>query len=373
MTPEMLIMALVAAVAVVVLAILALRSGQKKKLSAQEKEHQALVEIPTVPDVPSSVPVDAIVEDQFQPSKTLKEALSNTEKSIFGRIRTLFSNDAAKAHFEEIEEILYTSDMGPQTVEKLMGSVQSKLSRTEKANSETVRTALKEEFMEIFNGVPTPEPESKNPMAHLQLSAHPTVLMVVGVNGAGKTTSIGKLSGHLAQDGKKVLVAAGDTFRAAAGNQLKTWTERAQVEIFSPEGVTDPSAVAFDAISKGKAQNYDIVIVDTAGRLHTQGNLMEELKKMKRVMTKVIPEAPHETLIVLDANSGQNALQQAREFHKALGLTGVILTKMDGTAKGGVAIGLANELKIPIRFIGVGEKIGDLRAFSPTEFVDSIL
>jgi fused signal recognition particle receptor len=195
---------------------------------------------------------------------------------------------------------------------------------------------------------------------------------VVGVNGAGKTTSIGKIAGQLAHSGKRVLVAAGDTFRAAAGNQLKTWTDRAQVEIFSPEGVTDPSAVAFDAVSKGKAQGYDVVIVDTAGRLHTQSNLMEELKKMKRVITKVIPEAPHETLIVLDANSGQNALMQAREFHKALGLTGVVLTKMDGTAKGGVAVGLAHELKIPIRLIGVGEKIGDLRPFSVKEFVESI-
>ena len=372
-SPELLI-GFVGAVAVVVLAFFGIRGSKNKKLqTTSEREHETRLSIPTIPDVPDSVPVDAIVEDQFAPSKTLREALVNTEKSIFGRIKTLFSNDAAKAHFEEIEEILYTSDMGPQTVGKLMESVQGKLSRSEKASSETVRSTLKEEFMEIFNGIPTPEPEAANPMAHLKLSGKPAVLMIVGVNGAGKTTSIGKISGHLAQDGKKVLVAAGDTFRAAAGNQLKTWTERAQVEIFSPDGVTDPSAVAFDAISKGKAGNYDVIIVDTAGRLHTQSNLMEELKKMKRVMTKVIPDAPHETLIVLDANSGQNALQQAREFHKALGLTGVILTKMDGTAKGGVAIGLANELKIPIRFIGVGEKIGDLRAFSPREFVDSIL
>ena len=196
--------------------------------------------------------------------------------------------------------------------------------------------------------------------------------MIVGVNGAGKTTSIGKISAQLAKEGKKVLVAAGDTFRAAAGGQLKVWTDRAAVEIFSPEGVTDPSAVAFDAVSKGKAQGYDVVIVDTAGRLHTQANLMEEIKKMKRVMTKVIPEAPHETLIVLDANSGQNALMQAKEFHTALGLTGAVLTKMDGTAKGGVAVGLAQELQIPIKLIGVGERIQDLRPFSSQEFVDSL-
>jgi fused signal recognition particle receptor len=314
----------------------------------------------------------AVVEDLSVTTKTLKEALSQTEKSLFGRIRTLFSNDSAKQNLEEIEEILYTSDLGPQTVETLMGAVSEKLSKAESANAELVKQILKTEFETIFSKANIPEPIEASPMAHLKFSGHPAVVMVVGVNGAGKTTSIGKIAGHLAHSGKRVLVAAGDTFRAAAGNQLKTWTDRAQVEIFSPEGVTDPSAVAFDAVSKGKAQGYDVVIVDTAGRLHTQSNLMEELKKMKRVITKVIPEAPHETLIVLDANSGQNALMQAREFHKALGLTGVVLTKMDGTAKGGVAVGLAHELKIPIRLIGVGEKIGDLRPFSVKEFVESI-
>jgi fused signal recognition particle receptor len=209
--------------------------------------------------------------------------------------------------------------------------------------------------------------------SHLKMNQFPTVWMVVGVNGVGKTTTIGKLAAHLAKNGKKVLVAAGDTFRAAAGNQLKAWTERAQVEIFWPQGVTDPSAVAFDAVSKAKAQAYDVVIIDTAGRLHTQVNLMEELKKVKRVIAKVIPDAPHEVLIVLDANSGQNALVQAREFHSSLGLTGVVLTKMDGTAKGGVAIGLSEELKVPIRLVGIGEKIGDLKAFSSKDFIDSIL
>jgi fused signal recognition particle receptor len=311
--------------------------------------------------------------DPFTATKTLKEALSQTEKSLFGRIRTLFSNDSAKRNLEEIEEILYTSDLGPQTVETLMGAVSENLSKSETSNAELVRQVLKSQFENIFHQANIPEPVGNDPMAHLNFASHPSVIMVVGVNGAGKTTSIGKIAGHLANSGKKVLVAAGDTFRAAAGNQLKTWTDRAQVEIFSPDGVTDPSAVAFDAVSKGKSQGYDVVIVDTAGRLHTQSNLMEELKKMKRVITKVIPEAPHETLIVLDANSGQNALMQAREFHKALGLTGVVLTKMDGTAKGGVAVGLAHELKIPIRLIGVGEKIGDLRPFSVKEFVDSIL
>lgn len=302
----------------------------------------------------------------------LKEALKKTEENLFGRIRSLFKGDSNNKHLEEIEEILYTSDLGPTTVQRLMGAIEDKLSRKERADYETVREALKEEIKNIFAGShsvePTPDILSKIQFA----KAGPTVLMIVGVNGAGKTTSIGKISSQLASQGKKVLVAAGDTFRAAAGGQLKVWTDRAQVEIFSPEGVTDPSAVAFDAVAKGKAQNYDVVIVDTAGRLHTQANLMEEIKKMKRVMTKVIPEAPHETLIVLDANSGQNALLQAKEFHNALTLTGAILTKMDGTAKGGVAVGLAQELQIPIKLIGVGERIQDLRTFSSQEFVDSL-
>ncbi len=340
-----------------------------------EDSQRELQSKPVAGEVAVKAPV-LQVEDPFAASKTLKEALSQTEKSLFGRIRSLLTghdSQEMKKNLEEIEEILYTSDLGPQTVVQLMAAVTEKLSKSEASNSDTVRAVLKQEFEKIFSEAQIPEPIFENTMAHLKLEAKPAVLMIVGVNGAGKTTSIGKISAHLARSGKKVLVAAGDTFRAAAGNQLKTWTDRAEVEIFSPEGVTDPSAVAFDAVSKAKAQGYDVVIIDTAGRLHTQTNLMEELKKMKRVVTKVIPEAPHEILIVLDANSGQNALAQAREYNKALNLTGVILTKMDGSAKGGVAVGLAHELKIPIRLIGVGEKIGDLRPFSAKEFIDSVL
>lgn len=315
-----------------------------------------------VSELSVSKPKPTPVEEDVQ----LKEALKKTEENLFGRIRSLFKSGDQNQHLEDIEEILYTSDLGPQTVQRLMSALEENLSKKEKADIEIVRSTLKKEMMDIFDG-------ATQGTAQIRESADkPTVLMIVGVNGAGKTTSIGKISAQFASQGKKVLVAAGDTFRAAAGGQLKVWTDRAQVEIFSPEGVTDPSAVAFDAVAKAKAQGYDIVIIDTAGRLHTQANLMEELKKMKRVMTKVIPDAPHEVLIVLDANSGQNALIQAREFHAALGLSGVILTKMDGTAKGGVAVGVAQELKVPIKLIGVGERIQDLRRFSHQEFVDSI-
>lgn len=310
--------------------------------------------------VGKSVPV---ITD-FSSSTTVRDALS--------KIRGLFQNVEAAKNFDEMEEVLYSSDLGPQTIERVLGSIKENLSRSEQKDSTAVRTALRGEFTDIFQTAQIPEPKDENPLQFLK-QEKPAVWMIVGVNGAGKTTSIGKVAAHLAKSGKKVLVAAGDTFRAAAESQLKAWTERAQVEIFSPEGVKDPSAVAFDAVSKGKAGGYDVVIVDTAGRLHTQAHLMEELKKMKRVIEKAQVSAPHEILIVLDANSGQNALMQAKEFNQALGLTGVILTKMDGTAKGGVAVGIANELKVPIRMIGVGEKIGDLKPFSAQEFIESIL
>ena len=353
-------------VGVVLTIIMAIFIIQLRK--RMREEDKALHKAPSaVKAAPAEVSKPQIQEVKKEEEANLKTALRQTEENIFGRIRSLFKSSSQDNHLEEIEEILYTSDLGPQTVQRLMGALEENLSRKDRADLEIVRGTLKKEMLEIFSAAKTSSSEL------LSAQAKPTVLMIVGVNGAGKTTSIGKISAQFAAQGKKVLVAAGDTFRAAAGGQLKVWTERAQVEIFSPEGVSDPSAVAFDAVSRAKAQGYDIVIVDTAGRLHTQSNLMEELKKMKRVIAKVIPEAPHEVLIVLDANSGQNALLQAKEFHQALQLTGVILTKMDGTAKGGVAIGVSQELKIPIKLIGIGEGIKDLKPFSSQDFVDSIL
>jgi fused signal recognition particle receptor len=310
----------------------------------------------------------------------LQSALKKTEENFFGRIRRAFLNTDKKAVLEAVEEILYTSDLGTNTVQKLLEVVENELSGSEMAKIDVVKQALKNQMLEILKPV-HPVNSSVNVVDLVKKVEGPTVLMVVGVNGAGKTTSIGKITAQLATQGKKVLVAAGDTFRAAAGGQLKTWTDRAltasggegAVEIYWPENTTDPSAVAFDAVTKAKAQNFDYVILDTAGRLHTQSHLMEELKKVKRVMTKVISEAPHETWIVLDANSGQNALMQAKEFNQALGLTGVVLTKMDGTAKGGVALGVVDQLKVPIKLVGIGEKINHLKAFNYTDYVDSIL
>jgi fused signal recognition particle receptor len=315
--------------------------------------------------------------------KALANALVNTRTSFFGRLQNLFSKKSSLSagEMDEIEEILYTSDLGPQTVERLLAAVQAQLKTDGGSGFEAVRSALKDQMLTIFSSVEGDAGEPAVEIANFPDGLErltiwknkPAVLMVVGVNGAGKTTTIGKLAWRLAQSGRRVLVAAGDTFRAAAGDQLKIWTERAQVEIFSPENVTDPSAVAYMACEAAQKGGFDVVIVDTAGRLHTQKNLMEELKKMKRVMTKLIPEAPHEVLLVLDANSGQNALIQAREFHQAVGVTGVVLTKLDGSAKGGIAVGLACELAIPIKLIGVGEGIDDLRRFQSKEFVDSII
>ena len=313
---------------------------------------------------------------------TVAQALAKTEESFFGRLKKAFSNSDKKIVLDEVEEILYTSDLGPQTVERLLDVIKSELSSKQIADINAVKWALEKEMTQILKPVQGEfEQHTKVEEQLKKAESGPTVLMVVGVNGAGKTTSIGKITAQLAQDGFKILVAAGDTFRAAAGSQLKTWTDRAssaaqgegQVEIFWPANTTDPSAVAFDAIQKAKANNFDYVILDTAGRLHTQSHLMDELKKVKRVMAKVIAEAPHETWIVLDANSGQNALMQAKEYQAALGVTGAVLTKMDGTAKGGVALAVVDQFKIPVKLIGIGEKVSDLRLFKYEEYVRSIL
>lgn len=328
---------------------------------------------------------------QAAATDTTQQALGKTRASLFGRIQSLFTGKQtlSASEREELEEILYTADLGPKTVQELLDHVFEKLKVSGETGFEAVRRELHLKIGEILSTKETVSTGAEDDgVERLNIfSAKPAVLMVVGVNGAGKTTTIGKLAAKLAGRGKRVLVAAGDTFRAAAGEQLKTWTDRAagnsemsnpaaskpMVEIFDPPGVSEPSAVAYQALERARADGFDIVIVDTAGRLHTQKNLMEELKKMKRVLTKLDATAPHETLLVLDANSGQNALIQAKEFHNALVVDGVVLTKLDGSAKGGVAVGITNEVGLPIKLIGVGEKIGDLRPFESKRFVDSIL
>ncbi|NQZ00860.1 MAG: signal recognition particle-docking protein FtsY [Bdellovibrionales bacterium] len=308
----------------------------------------------------------------------MSQVMEKTRASFFSRLKSVFSAEKGLEgeDLEDLEEILYTSDLGPQTVQRLMDAVEEHLSGADKKDLDKVVGSLKSEMSKIFSELEHLRVEPDNLEDAFSWPSEPgdlQVWLIVGVNGAGKTTTIGKLANVVAKKGLKAMVAAGDTFRAAAGEQLKAWSERAQVEIFSPENVTDPSAVAFDACSSAKAKGFDVVIIDTAGRLHTHKNLMEELKKMKRVVQKVVPEAPHEALVVLDANSGQNALIQAKEFNQAIELTGAVLTKLDGSAKGGVAVGLAFELGLPVRLIGVGEGIEDIQPFKSAEFVDSIL
>ncbi|MEC9281615.1 MAG: signal recognition particle-docking protein FtsY [Bdellovibrionota bacterium] len=348
--------------------------------NSSELETTNVVEIPVAPaEVSEELP--KVVQDsevtQEKEAASVDAALENTRKGFWGRIQNLFGS-GDQVDMEAIEEILYTSDLGPRTVQHLMEKMEESIGKAGKNDEEAIRSAIKSEMLQILESV---QGEDEEQLAGLEYellddkeeSIRPIVWMVVGVNGSGKTTSIGKMANILAAEGKKVMLAAGDTFRAAADAQLKVWSERAGVELFSPENVKDPSAVAFDACRSALAKNCDHVIVDTAGRLHTQNNLMEELKKMKRVVDKAIPGAPHETILVLDANNGQNALIQAREFHQALDLTGVILTKMDGSAKGGVVFGVAHELSLPIKRIGIGEKIEDLRSFHAKEFVDAII
>jgi fused signal recognition particle receptor len=300
-----------------------------------------------------------------EPAVTLQDALAATRGGFFARLSHLFGGGRREEIWENLEEALYLSDMGSQTVQRLLSAAQGKFSLLHPPESEdVVRGVLREEMKRIFSEIPG---ESK------RIGQGPEVWLVVGVNGVGKTTTIGKLAAQWAQAGAKVLVAAGDTFRAAAQSQLRVWTDRAQVEIFELPQTKDPAAVAYSALERALALGFDKVLIDTAGRLHTAVNLMEELKKVKRVLTKLHPDAPQHTVLVLDASQGQNALVQARQFHQAVGLTGVILTKMDGTAKGGVAVGIAEEMKLPIIYLGVGEKVTDLRPFEYQEFVEAII
>lgn len=325
--------------------------------------------------LPFKKQVEPVAPPQPQKLVTLEEALQSTRSGFFGRMKGLFDKPSFSSEdLETIEEVLYTSDLGPKTVQRLMPAVTQSLQGGGQKSAETLKQAIRQEMLSILDSAQNGSDSITKHFAASDVPPHkPEVWMIVGVNGAGKTTTIGKLAHKLAQGGKSVLIAAGDTFRAAASEQLKVWSERAKVEIFAPEGVDNPSAIAFDACKQAQAKQFDFLILDTAGRLHTQKNLMEELKKVKRVIDKSQSGAPHQILLVLDANAGQNALIQAQEFNAALGISGVVLTKLDGTAKGGMAVAVAAELGLPIQLIGVGEQVDDLRAFNSQEFVDAIL
>ena len=294
--------------------------------------------------------------------KRLKRGLSKTRKTLSGGLEKIFSGKGTIDDdlLEALEELLITSDVGVQTTMALMEHV-AKQSRNI-SDADQLKAMLKAEILASIDQSAPPVP----------IAAKPHVIMVVGVNGVGKTTTIGKLAAKYAADGKKVLIAAADTFRAAAVEQLVIWADRAGADIVKHKDSADPAAVAFDAIVAAAARNIDVVLIDTAGRLHTRVNLMEELKKIRRTISKRLPDAPHEILLILDATTGQNALSQTSLFHDALGITGLALTKLDGTAKGGIVISICNAFNIPLNYIGIGEKIGDLQEFDSKQFVDAL-
>jgi fused signal recognition particle receptor len=295
----------------------------------------------------------------------LKQGLKKTTDGLVGRIDTLVlgRKEIDADTLEELEEILITSDIGVKTSVELIRTLEQRMGRNELKDGQALRTALKDEILARLEAHHRP----------LDMTGrHPFVLLVIGVNGVGKTTTIGKLASRYSASGKKVLLAAADTFRAAAAEQLQRWGERSGVDVISHKEGADPSAVVFDACRAAVARQVDILIVDTAGRLHTKVNLMEEMKKIRRVIDREIPGAPHETLLVVDAATGQNAVSQARLFKEAAGVTGIALTKLDGTAKGGIVVAVSHEFALPVRYIGVGEAIDDLRDFDPREFTDAL-
>jgi fused signal recognition particle receptor len=296
----------------------------------------------------------------------MKEAVTRTRENLSERIEEVvaFNKEIDRATLDDLEATLIAADLGTTTTHEVLEKLRDKADRKQIKNVDELKRLLKEELLAILKrGEASPVQ---------RVDGVPEVILVVGVNGTGKTTTIGKLSQAFRSQGKTVLLCAADTFRAAAIEQLEVWGQRTGTEIIKTKAGGDPSAVLFDALQAATARHTDYVIVDTAGRLHTKTNLMSELEKMRRTAQRIVPGAPHETLLVMDATTGQNGLQQARLFTQSAGVTGIVLTKLDGTAKGGVVVAITRELGVPVRYVGVGEKAGDLLPFNPEEFVDSL-
>lgn len=300
----------------------------------------------------------------------LKEGLQRTRTVFVDRLRTVLGvgRTIDAELLADIEEILITSDIGVSTTQHIMKNVKDKIQKDAVDDSAHIYEMIKSEIEHILLSTNHISSNDYYSASH----AKPYVIMMVGVNGVGKTTTIGKLSSNFKKAGKSVLIGAADTFRAAANEQLEVWANRADVDIIQQQQGADPAAVAFDTVQSGLSRNSDIIIIDTAGRLHNKLGLMQELEKISRVMKKKVPDAPHEVLLVIDATTGQNGLQQAKEFAKVSEITGIVLTKLDGTAKGGIIIPIAHELQLPVRFIGVGEGIEDLQYFDPKSFVQAL-
>ena len=296
----------------------------------------------------------------------MKEAVTRTRENLSQRIEEVvsFGKEIDRATLDDLEATLIGADLGNTTTREVLDKLREKADRKQIRNVDELKRLLKEELLAILN--------SANTRPVQKVDGTPEVILVVGVNGTGKTTTIGKLSQVFRSQGKTVLLCAADTFRAAAIEQLEIWGQRTGTEVIRTKAGGDPAAVLYDALQAASARHSDYVIVDTAGRLHTKTNLMAELDKMRRTAQRIIPGAPHETLLVMDATTGQNGLQQARQFTEAAGVTGIVLTKLDGTAKGGVVVAISRELGLPVRYVGVGEKAGDLLPFNSKDFVDSL-
>jgi fused signal recognition particle receptor len=334
---------------------------KKDKTPPPTPEAPASAPAPEIPTAPETT--EAAAENKLSWTERLKNGLAKTRSQLGNQLASLFGGGKIDEDvYEELETILLTSDVGVAATQALLEQIRQRVKRQSLSDTSQLKQALKDALLELLAPLEKP----------LETTAHqPFVIMLAGVNGAGKTTSIGKLANLFQAQGKSVLIAAGDTFRAAAREQLQAWGDRNNVHVVAQES-GDPAAVIFDAVNSAKARNIDIVLADTAGRLPTQLNLMEEIRKVQRVIGKALPSAPHEILLVLDANTGQNAISQVKAFDDALGVTGLVLSKLDGTAKGGVIAAIAQARPIPIRYIGVGETIADLRPFKAEEFVDAL-
>ncbi len=344
--------------------------------TADEGAELAAEEAGDVDAEPSASPIvpaaPLVSKTQEKPSskslfKRLQERLGKTRDSFVYRLDRLFlgKKEIDQDLFEQLEEILITADLGVATTLELLDGARKKVKRDQLSDPQALKAIIRDQIATYIQA-------SEQPAELVMPEDGPFVIMVVGVNGVGKTTSIGKIAAKFVRAGQSVLMVAGDTFRAAAINQLRIWGERVGVEVIAQNPGSDPSSVVYDGLEYGVAHNFDVILIDTAGRLHTSVNLMEELKKIKRVIGKKMPGAPHEVMLVLDATTGQNGISQAKMFHEAVGVSGLTLTKLDGTAKGGIVANVCRETKIPVRFIGIGEQIDDLRDFDAREFVDAL-
>jgi fused signal recognition particle receptor len=347
-----------------------LREAREREEAEQEEREQAEQEEAGDQEADEADEADEEPEEEEEEAQEeaavaeLREGLARTRGGFVARLGRLLAKKKIDGEIlGELEEVLLTADIGPKTAEKLFSTIQTALNRDQLDDPEAVWTRLREESGRILSVDAPPVDWDR---------ARPFVLLVLGVNGVGKTTTIGKIAAKLVAEGKKVILAAGDTFRAAATEQLEIWGQRAGAPVVKGKQGGDPSSVIFDAIKRAQAEGHDVVIADTAGRLHTKVDLMEELRKVGRVIHKAQEGAPHETWLVLDSTTGQNAIQQAKLFKEAMEVTGIVLTKLDGTAKGGVILGICDELAVPVRFIGIGESVDALREFDPDAFVTAL-